>query len=68
MTTAASYLSAGLLLGFAGAYVGRVPLTMGRVTILAGFGILILCKKLLYRTGPKHSFWQIQPETPKSKV
>jgi hypothetical protein len=48
--------------------VGRIPLTMGRVTILVGFGILLLCKDLVHRSVPKHSVLQVESETPKSKV
>ena len=42
-----SRFTAGLLLGFAGAYVLRSPLTVGQVTIVAAFGILLLAKALV---------------------
>jgi hypothetical protein len=67
MKTAASYLSAGLLLGFAGAYVGRVPLTFGQIAILAASGILFLCKDLFKRNGSKASH-QLKSETLNSQV
>lgn len=44
-----SRFAAGLLLGFACAYVLRSPLTVGQVTIIAGFGILLLSKALVWR-------------------
>ena len=47
------YLAAGLLLGFASAYVAHAPLTVGRITILAAFGILVLCKDLSRRSSPR---------------
>ena len=40
------YLTAGLLLGFASAYLPHVPLTMGKITILVTFGISILANRL----------------------
>lgn len=39
-----SRFAAGILLGFAGAYVLRSPLTVGQVTIVAAFGVLLLSK------------------------
>jgi len=42
-----NYLVAGLLLGFASAYVAHVPLTVGKIAILAAFGILILANGLV---------------------
>jgi hypothetical protein len=44
-----SYLVAGFLLGFAGAYIAHEPLTFGRVAILTASGLLFLCKNLLAR-------------------
>jgi hypothetical protein len=35
---------AGILLGFSGAYVLHSPLTLGQITILAAFGIVLLAK------------------------
>ena len=50
----AVYLAAGLLLGFAAAYIAHAPLTMGRVAIIASFGILFFANGLLSRKdGPK---------------
>lgn len=46
---AIGYLIAGVFLGFAGAYIAHAPLTMGRIAMLAAFGILFLCKNLLAR-------------------
>jgi hypothetical protein len=40
---------AGLLLGFAAAYVAHKPLTLGQVVIVAGFGTVLLCKALFFR-------------------
>jgi hypothetical protein len=37
-----SCVVAGILLGFSSAYVLRSPLTVGQITILATFGILLL--------------------------
>ena len=39
-----SRFAAGILLGFSGAYVLRSPLTVGQITIVAAFGILLLAK------------------------
>ena len=39
--------AAGLLLGFSGAYLLRSPLTVGQITIIAAFGILLLVKALV---------------------
>jgi hypothetical protein len=44
-----SRFAAGLLLGFACAYVLRSPLTVGQVTIIAAFGILLLANGLFRR-------------------
>jgi hypothetical protein len=41
--------SAGILLGFSGAYVLRSPLTVGQITILAAFGILLLASAIIRR-------------------
>ena len=43
----------GLLLGFASAYLAQMPLTAGRITILATFGILVLCQDLFKRSSPR---------------
>ncbi|HWO36883.1 MAG TPA: hypothetical protein VNO32_49525 [Candidatus Acidoferrum sp.] len=45
-----SRFAAGILLGFSGAYVLRSPLTVGQITILAAFGILLLAKGYFRRT------------------
>ena len=42
--------ASGILLGFCGAYVLHSPLTVGQVTILAAFGILLLAKGYIRRT------------------
>jgi hypothetical protein len=42
-----SRFAAGLLLGFSGAYLLRSPLTVGQVTIVAAFGILLLVQALV---------------------
>jgi hypothetical protein len=39
-----SRFAAGILLGFSGAYVLHSPLTVGQITILAAFGIVLLAK------------------------
>jgi hypothetical protein len=44
-----SRFAAGLLLGFAGAYIVHSPLTVGHIAILAAIGVLFLCKDLLAR-------------------
>jgi hypothetical protein len=44
-----SRFAAGILLGFSGAYVLRSPLTVGQITILAAFGILLLAKEYFRR-------------------
>jgi hypothetical protein len=41
---ALSRFAAGVLLGFAGAYVLCSPLMVGQITIIAAFGILLLAK------------------------
>jgi hypothetical protein len=43
-TDSLSHFTAGLLLGFSGAYVLHSPLTVGQITIIAAFGILLLAK------------------------
>jgi len=48
-TDSLSRFTAGILLGFCGAYVLRSPLTVGQVTILAAFGILLLANTLVDR-------------------
>jgi hypothetical protein len=44
-----SRFAAGVLLGFACAYVLRSPLTVGQITIIAAFGILLLAKGYFHR-------------------
>jgi hypothetical protein len=44
-----SRFAAGLLFGFAGAYIVHSPLTVGHIAILAAIGVLFLCKDLLAR-------------------
>ena len=41
---ALSRFASGILLGFSGAYVLHSPLTVGQITIIAAFGILLLAK------------------------
>jgi hypothetical protein len=53
-----SCLSAGLLLGFAAAYIAHAPLTMGRVAIIAAFGILFLANSL---ASPKRTLKGANP-------
>jgi hypothetical protein len=62
--SALRYLAAGLLLGFAGAYIARAPLTMGQIAIIAGFGSLFLCKNPVQTKGEQ----RVQSETPDPKV
>jgi hypothetical protein len=42
-----SALSAGLLLGFSAAYFAQTPLTLGRITLLASSGVVILLRQLV---------------------
>jgi hypothetical protein len=58
------YLAAGLLLGFAAAYIARAPLTMGQIAIIGAFGILFLCKNSVQTKGAQ----RVQSETPDPKV
>jgi hypothetical protein len=44
-----SRFTAGALLGFSGAYVLHSPLTVGQITILAAFGILLLANGIIRR-------------------
>lgn len=48
-THSLSRFTAGLLLGFSGAYVLRSPLTVGQLTIVVAFGILLLAKGFFRR-------------------
>ena len=45
-----SRFTSGLLLGFSAAYVLRSPLTVGQITILVAFGILLLAQGYFRRT------------------
>jgi hypothetical protein len=47
--TSLRLFTAGLLLGFAGAYLVHSPLTVGQITIVAAFGPLLLAKGLSRR-------------------
>jgi hypothetical protein len=44
-----SRIAAGVLLGFSGAYVLHSPLTVGHITIIATFGILLLVNGIVRR-------------------
>jgi hypothetical protein len=46
-----SVFFAGLLLGFSAAYFAQTPLTLGRVTLLAWSGVVILLRQLIRPTS-----------------